>query len=468
MKDVMQLDLQVQNQPKIFGPSDMVQGVISLVTPGNVLISEISVIFKATSAYSSSPYRIVDTEHALEQTLFRQPSILYSSDKMNPKPPLPAGRHEWPFRFRFPANNTKLPPSFGHIADTSQSLQVGYSRKTVRSTCVALYHLTAHLRGTDLPKQCPTATEEHYVTFWPNRYTELPDGPLPKAHHWSISIPRVTSSVPFQTHETSLLKKLRKAVTRTQTFAGADLVAHIPRYNIIGQPVQVNVSFSLGEGMHDTPALTLESVKYFLHATTRVGRSGSSSRHVFSNGALVRHIQNIATSFPEGGHFIHLHNIAPFIPPISATWSVGLRGETVGPLCPTFESELIARTYSLSLYLTVSCKGKLQARRSDGGEIVLLPPRLDASVKKGSVTELSEAGIVEADGDAARDPESTAGGVGGAIRVEADRDDVRQELEGENRLEEQLFASDGRVEREHWTRSGELEGDAPTAAELAM
>ncbi len=467
----MQLDLQVQNNPKIFGPRDMVRGVISLMTPGNVLISEISVIFTAKSSYSFSPYRFVDTEHALEQTLFRQPSILYSSDKMNPKPPLPAGRHEWPFRFRFPAKDTKLPPSFGYIADTSQSLQLGaYSRKTVRSTCVALYHLKAHLRGTDLPKQCPTATEEHYVTFWPNRYTELLDGPLPKAHHWSISIPRVTSSAPFQTHETSLLKKLRKTVTQTQTFAVADLVAHIPRYSIIGQPVQVNVSISLGEGMHESPALTLESVKYFLNATTRVGRSGSSSRHVLSNGALVRHIQDIATSFPAGGHFIHLHNIAPFIPPISAGWSVRLRkdAETLGPLCPTFESELIARTYSLSLDLIVSCKGKLQSRRFDGGEIVLLPPRLDASVKKGSVTELGEGGIVEVDGDAARESELAAGGVGGVIRVEADGDDVRQELEGENRLGEQLFASDGRVEREYWTRSGELEGDAPTAAELAL
>lgn len=418
----MQLDLQIENQGKIFGPNDMVQEVVSLVIPGNVLISEISVVFTAKSAYSFSPYRIVDTEHALEQTLFRQPSILYSSDKMNPKPPLPAGRHRWAFRFRFPNGKTSLPPSFGHIADTSQSLSMGYSSQTVRSTCIALYNLTAHLRGTDLPEHCPAATEEHYVTFWPNRYTELPDGPLPKMHRQSISVPRVTPSAPFQKEETSFLKGLRKKVTGTQSLAVLDLVAHIPRYTIIGQPFQVNVSISLGDGLHESPTLTLESVKYALHATTRVGRSSSTSRHVFSYIALVRHIKKIDTSFPEPDHLIDLHNTAPFIPPIRANWSVGIRegGETMGPLCPTFESELIARTYSLSLYLTVKCEGKLQARRFEGGEIVLLPPRLDASVKKGSLTELGEEGIVEADGDAAPDPELAADGVGGVSRVEAD------------------------------------------------
>ena len=41
----------------------------------------------------------------------------------------------------------------------------------------------------------------------------------------------------------------------------------------------------------------------------------------------------------------------------------------------------------------------------------MLSSRLDASVKQGSLIELGDRGILEAGGDAARDPELTAGGV---------------------------------------------------------
>ena len=339
----------------------------------------------------------------------------------------------------------------------------------MRSSCYVLYNLTAHLRGTDLPKYSPTATKENYIFFWPNRYTELPDGPFPKAHRHSISVPQVTPSVPFRNDETSLLQRLRKKVTQTQNFDVLDLVAHIPRYTILGQPFQVSLALSLGNGIHEPPALTLESVNYALHAITRVGRSSSSSRHVFFHIALERHSKNLCTSFPEADHFIHLHTTAPVIPTIRASWSRTIRegGKMMGPLCPTFESELIARTYTLSLYVTVSCEGKLQTRRFEGGEIVLLSSRLDASVKKGSLIELGEGGIVEAGGDAARDPELTAGGVGGVSRVEADGGNVAHEVEGENGGGEELPANDAAIGKGFWKRSGELECVTPTIAELA-
>ena len=464
----MQLKLKIENLEKVFGPNDIVQGIISLTTPGNVLISGISVVLTAKSKYSFSPYLIVDTEHALEQTLFKQQLTLYSSEKTNPKPPLPAGPHQWAFRFRLPDNETSLPPSFGHVADTTQRLPVGYSAQTVRSSCSVLYNVTASLCSTDLPKHCAN-TISHYIFFWPNRYTELPDGPLPKAYRHSIFIPQVTPSIPFQKDETSFLKRLCKKVIPPQKFDVLDLVAHIPRYTILGQPFQVSLSISLGDDSYERPALILESVKYALFGMTRVGRSSSSSRHNFSRIALERHAKNLCTPFPEADHFIHLHTTAPVIPTIDATWFHTIRegGKMMGPLCPTFESELIARTYWLSIYLTVSCEGKLQTRRFEGGEIVLLPPRLDASVKKGPLIELGEGGIMEAGGDAALDPELAAGSFGGVPRVEADGVDMAYEVEGENGRGDELPTNDTVVGKGFLRRSNELEGGTPNMAELA-
>lgn len=34
------------------------------------------------------------------------------------------------------------------------------------------------MRGLDLHEDCPTVTEKTYLSLWPNRYTNLPDGPL--------------------------------------------------------------------------------------------------------------------------------------------------------------------------------------------------------------------------------------------------------------------------------------------------
>ncbi len=464
----MQLDLQIQNRQRIFGPYDIVEGTVSLTTPGNVLISEISVTFTGKSAYSFSPYRIVDSENALEQTLISQISGLYASEKTNPKPPLPAGRHEWPFRFRFPAKEISLPPSFGHEVDTSQTLATGsWSRQTVRSTCYVLYNLTAHLGGTDLPKQCPRATEENYIFFWPNRYTELPDGPLPKAHRHSISIPQATPLVPFQRDQPNFLQRLRKKVTQTKNFDVLDLVANIPRYTILGQPIQVSLSISTADGMHESRALTLVSVHYALYAITRIGRRTSSSRHISAHTAVERHIKNIGTPFLEPDNCIQLHKTAPVIPSIRAGWSPA-DGTIKGPLCPTFESELIARTYTLSLGVTVSFEGYPQTRQFKGGEIVLLPHRLDASVEKGSLMEMDGEGMVEAGGDAVLGPELAADSVCDASRVEANGGEVAHEVDGESgRRGQKPPVVDAVIEKGIAKGSSELESDMPISAELA-
>ena len=464
----MQLDLQIQNGQRLFGPYDIVQGTVSLTTPGNVLISEISVKFTGRSAYSFSPYLIVDSEHALEQTLISQKSGLYASEKTNPKPPLPAVRHEWPFRFRFPAKETSLPPSFGHAVDTSQTLAMGYwSRRTVRSTCYVLYNLTAHLGGTDLPKQCPRATKVNCIFFWPNRYTELPDGPLPKAHRHSISIPQATPLISFQKDQPNILQRLRKKISQTKNFDVLDLVANIPRYTILGQPIQVSLSTSTADGMHESRVLTLVSVHYALYAITRIGRRTSSRRHISAHTALEQHIENIGTPFLEPDNCIRLHNTAPVIPSIRAGWST-VDGITKGPLCPTFESELIARTYTLSLGVTVSFEGCPQTRWFKGGEIVLLPHRLDASVKKRSLMEMDGEGMVEAGGNAVLSPELAADSVRDASRVEADGGDVAHEVDDESgRRGQELPVVDAVIEKRIAKGSSELESDMPIRAESA-
>ena len=464
----MRLALQIDDQEALFGPDDIVRGTVSLTTPGNVLVSEVSVVFKAKMKYLFSPC-FVGTQPGFKQRLFRRESILYSSEKMNPKPLSPAGRHEWAFRFGFPTNKNGLLPTFGHIADTSETISAGFSSHRVWSSCSVTYELKAHLHGTDLPPYCHTATEHRNICLWPNRYTELPDGAWPKAHSQRISVPRVASSIPIQKDEISFLKKLRKKVTWAENFAALNLVAHIPRYNILGQPLQISLSISPGDGMSESPAVTLEFVRYTLFARTRVGRSSSSSRKLFSHVAFEQKIQDLATSFPEADRLIHLHTIAPVVIPLNPGWNGGLwKGKVVevkGPLCPTFESELIARTYTLSLCVTVSCNGKPHFKQFGGGEIVLLSPTLDASVKKKPLRELGGGGIVEASGDVPRDPELAAGGSGGIQPVEADGENLIHEVEeGGIVRRQELPSTDAELENGCLTRSGEPVGDKPSGA----
>ena len=368
MKDSMQLALHIK-EDEVKAPNEIVQGTLSFTTPGDILISEISVEFTGQSVYSFSPYLISDTEHAREQTFFEQRCTPYSSEKTNPKPLSPAGRHEWAFQFRFPANDKALPPSFAHNTSTSQKL----NGVEVISTCYVVYSLSAHLRGIDLPKSCPTATGLYVLWFWPNRYTELPDGTWPKAHRHRIVVPQIDPSIQFQKEETDFFNRLRKKVynkvSRAQKYASLDLIAHVARYAILGQPLQVSLSISPVNDMLEMPMLTLESVKYDLNSNTRVGHSSGSGRHVFSEVISGRHFKNLATSFPEAGYRIHLHTVAPFNPPLEAGWSdESSKGRrTKGPLCPAFESQLIERTYKLILHVTVSCNKKLQERHFVGG-----------------------------------------------------------------------------------------------------
>ena len=67
----MQLHLQVDNQKAIFGPNDIIKGTGSLITPGNIQVSEVRVDLTGTSTYGFSPYLIYGDEHALEQSLLR-------------------------------------------------------------------------------------------------------------------------------------------------------------------------------------------------------------------------------------------------------------------------------------------------------------------------------------------------------------------------------------------------------------
>ena len=90
----MQLDLQLKTPGTIFGPNDSVDGIVKFTTPGTILVSEISVVFSGINAHEFSPYRSVDTEYSLKLPLFQERKIFYSSEKLNPKPPLPIGLHE--------------------------------------------------------------------------------------------------------------------------------------------------------------------------------------------------------------------------------------------------------------------------------------------------------------------------------------------------------------------------------------
>ena len=348
---------------------------------------------------------------------------------MSPKPPMPSGRHQWNSQFRFPSKSKHLPPSFGHAASMPQTLQVGYSNEQVQASCSVLYSLTAHVKGTDLPVGFPKTAEGPELFFWPNRYTELPDGPLPTAHRQSISIPRVLPRVPFQKDERKIMQKLRKKVFRSQDLSKMGFIVYIPRYNILGEPLQVRIILSPGNESLELPALTLRRAQYELLAVTRIGRSSSSGQHKSTRTAVLRQQRSLNVPFPGDGSALHLHKVAPVILPISPNWTrpTGVRTELLGPLCPSFESALMARTYTLTISIHVSCTGELQCRHFAGGELILLPPKLDSSVKKAPVQLMGKA-IVEADGGTMNKPELAGDHRGGSSRIEIDGGETAAEM----------------------------------------
>ena len=59
----MRLALQIDDQETLFGPDDIVRGTVSLMTPGNVLVSEVSVVFKDEVIHKlSAPERRVNSD----------------------------------------------------------------------------------------------------------------------------------------------------------------------------------------------------------------------------------------------------------------------------------------------------------------------------------------------------------------------------------------------------------------------
>ena len=301
----------------------------------------------------------------------------------------------------------------------------------VHSNSRVVYSLTAHVCGLDLPNDLPRTTRERHLFFWPNRYTDLVDGTFPNPHSHSLVIPMLKPPVFSGKCERKLIQRLRKTVSMTKKISTINLVTHIPRYAILGQSVQANLSIGRTQAVLHLPHLKLESVKYVLNAITRVGRKTSNSRHIFSDLWLVRHYKDLNISLLDPDGDVSLRTFAPLILPVQASQSIHGAPESLGSLCPTFESELIGRTYTIILYVTISCEGKAQSKRFDGGEIVLLPPRLDENVKKELVTELAEKNVLETDGEDVRNAGLVSSDLYRGLRTEASAGEVAQEVDGD-------------------------------------
>ena len=100
---------------------------------------------------------------------------LYECDPRKGNPPLQAAEHKWEFAFRF-NRDASIRPTFMLLnAPGSQS-------------CLARvrYGLRAVVMGSDMHSEIFEA--ERYLSYWPLRNTDLPDGPLPVAHMKRVRI----------------------------------------------------------------------------------------------------------------------------------------------------------------------------------------------------------------------------------------------------------------------------------------
>ena len=117
------------------------------------------------------------------------------------------------------------------------------------------------------------------------------------------------------------MQRLRVKVFQSQDLSELGLLAPIPRYNILGEPLQVKITLSPGDERLELPALTLQRAQYELLAVTRIGRSSSIGQHQSIRTTLLWQHRSLNAPFPGHGSALHLHKVAPVILPISPNWT---------------------------------------------------------------------------------------------------------------------------------------------------
>ena len=360
---LLQLHLDEGDVPK--GPRDRVSGTVVLDVRSDILISHISVTFSATATWIVSPYKIWES-FPKEQVLFSETTKLISNDVRNPGPPTKAGKYQYDYRFVMPEADW-LPPSFACMRATGET----------KLNCVYIFyklHATASLRGNLASEELK---DECNVFYWPTRLTELESGHMPVDLTRPIQLPRSL----VNTRPNKGLAKVFDKINGPK-LEPASLVVSLPRFGVLGDalPITLRCIYDPGRAAI-APVPHLESANYTLLAVTRIGQKGS---HYCS--VVTSHIQrsvhrlSAARSFDERG-YLALDVVAPFVAEPLMTWDTDMHNNMAGPVCPSFEYSLAARSYRLELTLGILCDSKRQLVTISGPEMVLLPTRLDSSVR---------------------------------------------------------------------------------------
>lgn len=394
--DVQSLEIIIDNEASLYAPGYDITGIVTLKAPDALDVTSITVKFRGKSRAKSVSSGGDASDWNIHK-IFERSQTLYSRDKFAREPPLAGGAHKWAFSFRFPENLACYPPSF---------LLIPWGRR-----CLAwvLYEVKAYIRGSGV-----SGSAKAKLMFWPGRKTRLENGPLPAdvRHLLNFSLP---------ISKDAQASKVKLSFRKPSKSVNCSVILSVPRFVILSEPMSLQMSLypPPDATAEDTAALSqakLTDLRLFLWARTKVGHQ---SPYLVADESEIQSAHHENISIPLSEERVNLHDLlpAPFVikaEPYRNMQATGTRHYVycLGPLCPSFETPLISRTYLLRASGTVACAGTIRRFNITSAEMILLSNFLasDLAAEKTSTAEMDQAAerdraeamskeIVEMDGE---------------------------------------------------------------------
>ncbi|KAF2093392.1 hypothetical protein NA57DRAFT_81320 [Rhizodiscina lignyota] len=368
-------NVEIENQAWLYFPGDRFTGVVILEAAVSLDISTITIKFHGKSKTKVA----TETESGWNvQKIFEQSRTLYSRDKYAGEPPLSAGTHKWSFTFQFPQHLACYPPRFLFIP--SERRRIAW----------VVYEVKAYVDGTGIKD-----TAKAKLVFWPSRRTRLENGPMPVEFRKPLIFPVPPAKSRQISKVALLLKRASKKVECSVTL-------FIPRFAILSEPISLQISFDWNNNLVDDENTTLSqarltAIRIRLYSITGIGYK---TPHTLSSQSPIKTASYTDMSIPISKGRVNLHDLlpAPFVINAEPYKGMDMSGcqdnpFSLGPLCPSFETPMISRTYRLEISGTIFCAGKYRGFHVQSGEIVLLSHVLhrDFAMKDDALVEMDHA-----------------------------------------------------------------------------
>jgi hypothetical protein len=414
----------IDKEKGCYGPGDIISGYALLENKIDLNIDDITLRFCCESTAINTALETHTTTNFINQEI-----TLYKTQANRAKPLLKAGHHTWTFSFTFPTSDV-LPPNLSFLMSgptktqkvSTGVLSVVTGLLLMQLCCLHVpfelpwskaayisYGIEATMVGYDLPR---AITTRHAIHFSPDRLTDLEDGHGLLEHRKKVQLTIPPPSLATLSRGRSRMVSLVQPLTWNRwTESTFDLVIHVPRFVILNQNLPLHLSVSRSEQSNNQAPAAAIILKYFsikLHSDTVIGKRPRAPvpRGVKGYiGETLRGPSATGLSVEINGR-IDLRTLFPSFKLLKANMEPQphrsrIENETGSWLVPTFETDLVKRTYYLTVVVTIQCAGVTREARFKGGELTILPVRLSPGVPNG---------LAEADHGAGVPPAEAAGG----------------------------------------------------------